>query len=386
MKTPEEAREQLRKRFASKHKAWLRAGGCDEWPLEIALGIPSETEATKDIDAVGRWARQWHEWPFKDQVIWSDRRWKNFGRQSLPERLSLQSPLEVAVSVGQSVRWDRAVVRYADMFARWPALGDVLPSHFTVLADYSIADFKRLAQMLSWLESNPSSNLYPRQIPVAGLDSKWLESRTQVITDLLCALHGAGAGEQNFYERCGLQSPPPLLRMRVLDDTLRRCVGGLSDISAPLADLAHCDLRPQRVFVVENLQTGLAFPDLPGSVIFMRMGYGVDLLNALPWIRDAAQYYWGDIDTHGFAILNRARSHLPDLQSILMDEQTLRLHRTFWGREPEPSSAQSVPYLTDDERNLFFALKSDQWGKQVRLEQERVSWDYAMARVQELQY
>lgn len=384
MKTPEEARVQLRKRFASKHKAWLRSAGDDKWPLEIALGIPSETEATKDVDAVGEWARQWHDWPGIGQVIWSDRRWKNLGRQSLPERLSLRSPMEVAASVGQSVRWNRAVVRYREMLVRWPVLRDVLSSHFTVLADYSAADFERLAQMLNWLESNPGSNLYPRQIPVAGLDSKWLETRTQVITGLLCAIHGTEASAQNFYEHCGLRLPPPLVRVRILDDGLRRSVGRLSDISAPLADLALGDLRPKRVFIVENLQTGLAFPDLPGAVVVMGMGYSVDLLAALSWIPDVAQFYWGDIDTHGFAILNRARNHLPALQSILMDEQTLMLHRTLWGREPEPSSAQALSHLTHDEQSVFAALKTDRWGEQVRLEQERVSWDYAMAKLREI--
>ena len=32
------------------------------------------------------------------------------------------------------------------------------------------------------------------------------------------------------------------------------------------------------VFVVENLQTGLAFDDLPEAVVIMRLGYAVDVL------------------------------------------------------------------------------------------------------------
>jgi hypothetical protein len=37
--------------------------------------------------------------------------------------------------------------------------------------------------MLIWLCENPGSNLYPRQIPAAGIDSKWLESHKKIIYD-----------------------------------------------------------------------------------------------------------------------------------------------------------------------------------------------------------
>ncbi|NOR71388.1 MAG: hypothetical protein GQ532_17115, partial [Methylomarinum sp.] len=33
--------------------------------------------------------------------------------------------------------------------------------------------------------------------------------------------------------------------------------------------------------------------------------------------------YWGDLDTHGFAILSRLRHYYPQVKSILMDEKTL---------------------------------------------------------------
>jgi len=42
----------------------------------------------------------------------------------------------------------------------------------------------------------------------------------------------------------------------------------------------------------------------------MRLGYAVDVLGQLPWLQEAQCIYWGDIDTHGFAILNRARTYI----------------------------------------------------------------------------
>jgi len=156
--------------------------------------------------------------------------------------------------------------------------------------------------MLDWISRNPKSNLYPRQIPVAGADSKWLDSRKGIISELIATLQGDPTGERDFFWRCGLRAQPQLMRMRVLDPDLRAHFGGLGDISAPCDEVARIGIRPKNVFVVENLQTGLAFDDLPGAVVIMRLGYAVDVLGQLPWLQEAQCIYWGDIDTHGFAM------------------------------------------------------------------------------------
>lgn len=385
MKTPEQAREQLAKRFVSKHRDWLRSlDRRDDWPLEIVLGIPSEVEAAQGIDSVGVWAQTWRDCSRPGRIVWTERRWKNLGRQTLPEKLVLESAEQVAGWVGQTARWQRAAGRYRDLIRRWPSVEKALCRCFDVLADYSADDFERLTGMLAWLEANPASGLYPRQLPVPGLDSKWLETRTRLLADLLCGLRGDGSAEQGFYELCGLRPVPALVRLRILDAELRHRVDGLSDISAPLSDLATLGLRPSRVFIVENLQTGLAFPDLPDAVLFMRLGYGIDVLGALPWIADARQYYWGDCDTHGFAILNRARTYFRDTRSVLMDQRTLQDHKPLWVEEPEQHAAEDLPLLTPAERAVYKALKSNAWGPRVRLEQERVAWAYALEAIRAL--
>lgn len=52
----------------------------------------------------------------------------------------------------------------------------------------------------------------------------------------------------------------------------------------------------------------------------------------------------GDIDTHGYA-MHRARRHLPQLRSVLMDEATLLQFPTLWSTEVSQSSATELPYL-----------------------------------------
>src|SRR5699024_7007130 len=132
---------------------------------------------------------------------------------------------------------------------------------------------------------NPRSGLYPRQLPIEGIDSKWLTSWQRLLAGWLVALGRQAAGT-DFVGIAGLRRPPERLRMRLLDPELARTIGGLADITAPLDEIAALPLRPERVLVVENRDTGLALQPLPGTVAFMALGYSVDLLARIPWLAD----------------------------------------------------------------------------------------------------
>lgn len=383
MKFPDDVQKELKRRFKNRHRVWLEASGEPDqlddsgWPLEVNLGIPTENQALKQVEGVRAWVVAWQFWNGVGSLSWGERRWRKLGTQPVPEKLLLSGPGEVAQWIGEADRWDRAQQRYKHLIGRWPQLSDKLPRYFAILADYSEGDYRRLIDMVAWIEKNPASNLYPRQLPVTGLDSKWLEKRKGLLADLVDVVRGRTTAEGDFYGRCGLKAPPQLIRLRILDESLRQRVGSLNDISAPWEQLAELDFPVNKVFIVENLQTGLAFDDLPGSVVIMQLGYGVDVLGLLPWVAKANSVYWGDLDTHGFAILNRARSHLPGLKSVLMDEETLRSHQDLWVEEKDQHAADTLPLLTDTEQALYQAIKCNTWGQNVRLEQERIAWDVA---------
>jgi len=375
LKLPDDVRQTLVRRFQSKHREWLIGDtGESQWPLEVALGAPTEQAALRQVDGVRAWVSAWQGWQGVGTLSWCERRWKALGVQRLPEKLALRGPEDVAMWIGESARWERAQSRYRALIARWPVLAQQLPRYFDVLADYNDADYQRLTETLDWIASHPNSNLYPRQLPVSGLDSKWLDGRKGLLTDLVAAIQEDSSSDLDFYQRCGLKAPPLLVRMRVLDQSLRAHVGGVGDITAPVDDLAGISWPVSHVFIVENLQTGLAISDMPGAVVFMRLGYNVDVLARLPWLARARCMYWGDLDTHGFAILHRARSYIPELQSVLMDEETLLRHKTLWVDEAAQHSAAELTLLTEEEQQLYRDLKLQRWGQNVRLEQERIDW------------
>jgi hypothetical protein len=361
MLLPEAVRETLVRRYRARRCAWLAGEG--QWPLAISLGLPSEQEVQRQPDAVRAWAAAWRQ--EAGELIWVERHLRSLGTQSLPQKLLFRDASQVAAWIGESPGWQRAHDRYLRLGARWPRFA----RYFDVLADYPDADIDRLEALLDWLDRNPASNLYPRQLPIAGLDTKWLEPRLSLVADLR---GGADAG---------LRPLPYLVRCAILDEGLRRHVGGLSDVAARLEDLAALDLPAERVYIVENLQTGLAFGDEAGAVVFMGLGYGVGSLARLPWVARARCIYWGDLDTHGFAILDRARASLPGLESALMDEETLLEFRDLWVNEREQNAAAVLPTLSPTEAVVYRGLKEQRWGVNVRLEQERIPWSFAAPRL-----
>ncbi len=79
----------------------------------------------------------------------------------------------------------------------------------------------------------------------------------------------------------------------------------------------------------------------------------------------------GDIDTHGFAILDQLRGYFLHAASFLMDRETLLARRSHWGEEPEPAR-HDLSRLTPEEGLSMTTSDSIGSSPGQRLEQERV--------------
>lgn len=369
--SPDDLQAWLVKRYNNQHQAWLSGAGT--WPLEVGLGVPLEADLLKQHAQVRDWVTQWRSSSTPGTLVWEPRRFARAGDHELPARVVFDCPEDVASAVGQSRRWNQAVQRYARVIARWPQLAGTtaLTGRFDALADYSAEDFERLFSLLAWLDANPNSGLYLRQLPVEGLDTKWFEQRKGVVTPLLRALRGV-VQDVDFYALCGLKRPAHRLRMRLLCPQLQAQVGGLEDIEAPLSQVAGLPITPRAVIVVENLETGLALPHMQGVAVFMRLGNAVSVLTQIPWLEQVPIVYWGDIDTYGFAILSRAREALPQVQSVLMNKATLLSHQRLWSHEASQCPDKPFSNLTEQESAIYQELRAQTLGAGVRLEQERI--------------
>jgi hypothetical protein len=379
--TPQQAQALVRKKWDSNHSNWLVSPHEATWPITVILHELTEKDVSSSLADTRIWVQTWRAWDAGECLVeWTSRRWSS-GDQELPTRLVVPSADAAAAFLGQKTAWDRARSRYAQWCKRFPKLAGskaAARQSDAVLVEYSDEDFQRLNSLLQWFLDYPHSGLYLRQLPVPDVDTKWVEKRQGVISELVRHLFDA-PDTARLHQVCGLLTEPTRIRVRVLCPKLRVQLGGLCDIEAPVGEIASLPIRPRVCIVVENQSTGIALPDIADAVVFMRLGLAVDQLDPVEWIREASlQLYWGDLDTHGFVALARARRRYPAMLSILMTEETLLSHRPMWVREGSPGRVESFESLSRAELDVYQGLRTNRWGMQVRLEQERISWPIAM--------
>lgn len=89
-------------------------------------------------------------------------------------------------------------------------------------------------------------------------------------------------------------------------------------------------------------------------------------------------FYWGDLDTHGFAIF-------PHAVFFLMDKETLAQHKGLWGKESRQEN-RDLNRLSRKGAGLYAALRGGHYGEHVRLEQERISFGWVRASIMRIMH
>jgi len=155
------------------------------------------------------------------------------------------------------------------------------------------------------------------------------------------------------------------------------------DVTLDADSFSRLELAVQRVFITENETNFLAFPPVRDAIVIFGAGYGWDALARSHWLKGCAIHYWGDIDTHGFGILDQLRGHFGHVDSFLMDRATLDAHAAVWGREDKPLMAD-LHRLTSDESDLYDDLRDNRIRAGLRLEQEHIGFHWLAHRLPQL--
>jgi hypothetical protein len=249
----------------------------------------------------------------------------------------------------------------------------------------------RLLEVVAWLQDHPRPGIYLRQLDLPGIHSKFLEAHRAVLTEWLdlalppAAIDPTASGMAQFARRYGFRDKPARVRLRFLDPRPAAWLPAteLADADVTLTQPTFDRFNPtvRRVFITENEINFLAFPAASESLVIFGAGYGFDALVQAEWLQRCTLHYWGDIDTHGFAILDQLRAHLPHARSFLMDRVTLLAHPAQWTVEPQPTQ-RDLPRLNEAERRLYDDLR---WRRlrdePVRLEQERIGFGWVESAV-----
>lgn len=388
--TPEDLRQQLQ-RFWERGD-WLAGhiSGETLFPRSLRLRRPSSRDLTNDFESVRDWVRRLRDGSRERRGFGYDIKWEAMnhrvhGTNELPIGITIPTEADGLRLVGHGSDLKRYRALASESMRRYPALRDWLARR-PLTALERADEWPRILAILDHFVAHPRPGLYLRQLDIPGVDTKFIHRRRRLLAELLDAVLPPSAidtdarGAAQFEQRYGLREKPLMVRLRVLDPDLQ--VGPFSHLVVPLDELAAWKPAVRQVFIAENEINGLAFPDCPAGLVIFGLGYGVDRLADVPWLRRVAIHYWGDIDTHGFSILSRLRQHLPQTRSMLMDQSTLEAHRALWGEEAEHQRfTGDIPFLTADEHTLFTALRDDTLGVRIRLEQERIGFSSLQAAV-----
>ena len=360
----------------------------------LRLVGPTSSELTERFDAVRAWMadlRQVTRTPGSAapkagyRITLREFRHRVLGHSAVPDEVWLDTLEDAWALIGKAKDARRFNVLLQLTREQYPALLSALspwlekrPLTALALAD----EWARLLAVVVWLQSHPRPGLYLRQVDLGGVDSKFFEAHRGVLAELLDlslpaeSIDPSASGLSGFCRRYGFKDKPLRIRFRVLDPAVSLLPQAVAqDITLTQADFEALNPPVRDVFITENEVNFLAFPPIAHSLVIFGAGYGFEVLAAAPWLQNCRIHYWGDLDTHGFAILDQLRAHLPQTQSLLMDHATLMAHAAQWGTEPQPV-LRDLPRLTAVENAVYNQLRDNRLGSKLRLEQERIGFGW----------
>ena len=349
------------------------------FPRRLPIRGPTSAELADCFEQARNWAASLRAMP-KFRLDEREFRHRLLGSNALPRAAWLDS-IDDAVALLGKARERARFEQILDLTRRRrPALLKWLGECPLAALEHAHA-WERLLDVVDWVHAHPRPGIYIRQMDLPGIHTKFIEKHRAVLRELLdCALPAAAikqdmTGVRHFERRYGFKAKPERIRFRMLD----AACGDFgfrpqADIEADAATFAALDPAVAQAFITENEINFLAFPDVPKSMVIFGAGYGFETLGKARWLNACRLRYWGDIDTHGFAILDQFRAHFPHAESFLMDRVTLLACTGLWGQEKSPVE-RDLRRLNAGERALYEELLANRHGERLRLEQERIGFD-----------
>lgn len=349
------------------------------FPLKLKLAKPTSADITSQFEQVRKWVMHLTSLNYLT-IEWKTINHRIQGEQKIPESIYI-ADLETLLTLLNKKKEYRTFLQLLQISQRIEAL--VLPwLAKNPLKSLALADdWEKLLSVVIWRKTHSKPQMYLRQVNIPDVHTKFIETHRAVLVELLdlvldeTEIQREYSGISQFALRYGFLDKPKHIRLRNLDKEHPIQSNSLhSDVYLDGQTFSQLTPKIKKVFIVENEINFLSLPDISNSWAIFGAGYGWSLLANATWLHQCQFYYWGDIDTHGFAILNQLRHYFPNTISFLMDRETLLTHKSFWSKEAKKQTGE-LRYLTEAENELYSALVNNTFGDNVRLEQEFVGFE-----------
>lgn len=299
---------------------------------------------------------------------------KQHGVQDIPVSISFQEEVDYTKFIHKEKEIARFRNNLGKVVESFPELKEWVFKYPTKVIDNNWDD---LLKVCSYFKNIPKPNLYIRELPIK-VHTKFIEQNKALIRELLDIIiaDNINVDEKQFERRFNLRYDEPLVRFRVLDNSIcKQYFNGIEDLSIPINQFQLFNMPIRTVFIVENKMNMLTFPCIDNSIVVWGHGFGVDIMKDVEWMKKKRIFYWGDLDAHGFQILSEIRTHFNQVESFLMDRATF--DKYFEGDKGSETNVEKELCLTREENEMFIFLKENNY----RLEQEKIPFEYVTMRI-----
>lgn len=354
-----------------------------EFPYKEKIKQPAAKERSENFNLVKKWCDHWKEQadslsksklnirieysPINDRIL---------GRQELPTYVAIGDINSFISYIKKEKETNRFLSISTLISSECPELFGLMYEKPFDFLEHDQDEWNKIIQVTKWIISNPNSDIYLRQLEIPLIDTKFIEKHDKILKRTINHLLNKSENDfetTKFENRYGFKSKPVTIHFRILDKELS--INGLTDLEIPIEDFINLNLPIKRAFIVENKITGLAFPYVKDSIVIFGLGYGLDRLRKCKWLENLQLFYWGDLDTNGFAMLDQFRSYFPKAQSMLMTSDIILEHKPMWVEETK-QAIRELPRLTPEEKETYQELINQKYTKNLRLEQERISFSF----------
>lgn len=368
-------------------KEWLNRTRLRKWmkkkkefPLKINLKIPSNADAMQNVEYFAEFIKSWQREEKSIgncTIIWQEKQYKNLGQQIVPNSLLIDSLQSLVTFLGGDVVTEFQLwCEIIQSFSVWredTGFLFIVIDYLDELANYSAQERATLLNLLPQLHENMGNGCYLRALNIEKVDTKFIENHLPILTDLCEALYGNVKSIGLLSWLGCISNPKDWLLVRPLCDKVMHQIGGWSVMRLPSEVLLRNVLPAKIILIIENEQSAYGLGEYKDVICVAGCGKNLKWLEA-EWLKNKIVGYWGDLDSDGLQMLSDARTKIPHVQALMMNDSTLK--QFSMNVVPEKTKVQSVPSnLFPEEESVFQQLRSGVYGGE-RLEQEKLSYDF----------